>query len=61
MSDDIKRVPFDFAPDRVLSYTLDSSGQPAEPERDRTAMVGLHATEQWQKEWTAKKGESRGL
>jgi tetratricopeptide (TPR) repeat protein len=39
VSADVKRVPFDLAPDRVLPYVLDGAGRPAAPERDRGALV----------------------
>ena len=39
VSADVKRVPFDLAPDRVLPYTLDSQGCPAEPDDDSAALA----------------------
>jgi hypothetical protein len=30
---DVKRMPFDLAPDRVLPYSLDGQGRPADPPR----------------------------
>jgi MAP3K TRAFs-binding domain len=39
VSADVKRVPFDLAPDRVLPYALDSDGRPANPEGDQTTLV----------------------
>jgi hypothetical protein len=39
VSAEVKRVPFDLAPDRVLPYTLDDGGRPAEPDRDRASLV----------------------
>jgi hypothetical protein len=39
VSADVKRVPFDLAPDRVLPYVLDGAGQPAASERDRSVLV----------------------
>ena len=39
VSADVKRIPFDLAPDRVLPYVLDGAGRPADPERDRNALV----------------------
>lgn len=38
-SADVKRIPFDLAPDRVLPYALDGAGRPAEPGRDREVLV----------------------
>jgi hypothetical protein len=34
-----KRIPFDLAPDRVLPYTLDDRGLPADPDSDRPVLV----------------------
>ncbi len=34
-----KRIPFDLAPDRVLPYSLDDRGRPADPEADRRVIV----------------------
>ena len=39
VSADVKRVPFDLAPDRVLAYALTSDGRPADPAKDREALV----------------------
>src|SRR5918999_1279829 len=39
VSADVKRVPFDLAPDRVLSYALTGEGRPADPAKDRKALV----------------------
>jgi tetratricopeptide (TPR) repeat protein len=39
VSADVKRVPFDLAPDRVLPYHLDPAGRPADPDGDRAAVV----------------------
>jgi tetratricopeptide (TPR) repeat protein len=39
VSADVKRAPFDLAPDRVVPYALDSKGRPAEPDKDRGALV----------------------
>jgi tetratricopeptide (TPR) repeat protein len=39
VSADIKRAPFDLAPDRVLPYALDERGGPADPAKDRTALA----------------------
>jgi tetratricopeptide (TPR) repeat protein len=39
VSADVKRAPFDLAPDRVLPYALDSKGAPANVEADRAALV----------------------
>ncbi len=39
ISADVKRAPFDLAPDRVLSYALDASGRPADAGHDRAALV----------------------
>ncbi len=39
VSADVKRVPFDLAPDRVLPYHLDGAGRPADPDADRAALV----------------------
>ncbi len=36
---DVRATPFDLAPDRVLPYTLDAGGRPAEPDRDRSAIT----------------------
>jgi MAP3K TRAFs-binding domain len=35
----IGRIPFDVAPDRVLPYQLDGSGQPSAPDDDRAAIT----------------------
>ena len=35
VSADVKRVPFDLAPDRVLPYALDANGRPANAADDR--------------------------
>jgi hypothetical protein len=50
VSADVKRVPFDLAPDRVLPYALDGAGKPADPAKDRDALVkaleaARHATD----------------
>jgi hypothetical protein len=39
VSADVKRIPFDLAPDRVLPYVLDGVGRPAASERDISAIV----------------------
>jgi len=39
VSADVKRIPFDLAPDRVLPYRLDGAGRPADPDGDRAAVV----------------------
>ena len=39
VSADTKRVPFDLAPDRVLPYSLDGTGRPADPDADRPPLV----------------------
>ena len=39
VSADVKRTPFDLAPDRVLPYSLDAKGRPADPEDDRAALA----------------------
>src|SRR5215211_3079913 len=39
VSADIKRAPFDLAPDRVLPYALDQHGGPANAEADRVALA----------------------
>jgi MAP3K TRAFs-binding domain len=39
VSADVKKAPFDVAPDRVLPYRLDAQGCPAEPEDDRAALA----------------------
>ena len=39
VSADVKRAPFDLAPDRVLPYALDEHGGPANPEADRAALA----------------------
>jgi len=39
VSADVKRVPFDLAPDRVLPYSLDGAGRPAHLAADRAALV----------------------
>jgi len=36
---DVKRTPFDLAPDRVRPYTLDGAGQPAAIPEDRETLV----------------------
>ena len=36
---DVKRTPFDLAPDRVRPYSLDHSGRPANAEHDRATLV----------------------
>jgi len=36
---DVMRVPFDLAPNRMRSYTLDAKGRPADPAGDRAAIV----------------------
>jgi tetratricopeptide (TPR) repeat protein len=38
VSADVKRVPFDLAPDRVLPYALDGAGRPASPEGDQALL-----------------------
>jgi tetratricopeptide (TPR) repeat protein len=39
VSADVKRAPFDLAPDRVLPYALDGGGRPGNLEADRSALV----------------------
>jgi hypothetical protein len=39
VSADVKGVPFDLAPDRVLAYALDEHGAPANPGDDRKAVA----------------------
>src|SRR5690348_3876559 len=39
VSADVKRVPFDLAPDRVLPYALDARGRPAKADDDRAGLV----------------------
>src|SRR5215208_438162 len=39
VSADVKRAPFDLAPDRVLPYALDELGRPAASEDDRARLV----------------------
>jgi MAP3K TRAFs-binding domain len=39
VSADVKRAPFDLAPDRVLPYALDERGAPANPDDDRKALA----------------------
>jgi tetratricopeptide (TPR) repeat protein len=39
VSADVKRAPFDLAPDRVLPYALDDRGRLADPEKDRLILV----------------------
>jgi MAP3K TRAFs-binding domain len=39
VSADVKRAPFDLAPDRVLPYALDDRGRPADSENDRPILV----------------------
>lgn len=39
VSADVKRVPFDLAPDRVLSYALNARGAPQDPDSDRAGVV----------------------
>jgi tetratricopeptide (TPR) repeat protein len=39
VSADVKRIPFDLAPDRVLGYALDGSGAPAGRPADHDALV----------------------
>ena len=36
---DPARIPFDLAPVRVLSYSLDGQGRPEDPDRDRGALL----------------------
>jgi hypothetical protein len=38
-SADVKRVPFDLAPDRVLPYALDGAGRPADAAKDRELLA----------------------
>ena len=38
-SAETKRIPFDLAPDRVLPYSLDDRGLPADPDGDRPVLV----------------------
>ena len=38
VSADVKRAPFDLAPDRVLAYALDEHGAPANLDEDRKAL-----------------------
>ena len=44
---DVKRTPFDLAPDRVLPYALDSAGKPSTADKDRATLVAAlrHARE----------------
>ena len=39
VSADVKKAPFDLAPDRVLPYKLDAQGCPAAPDDDRAALA----------------------
>src|SRR6185436_3474143 len=39
VSADVRKAPFDLAPDRVLPYRLDAQGCPAELDDDRAALV----------------------
>jgi hypothetical protein len=39
VSADVKRMPFDLAPDRVLPYSLDGQGRPADPAKDVNVLV----------------------
>jgi tetratricopeptide (TPR) repeat protein len=39
VSANVKHVPFDLAPDRVLPYALDGAGRPSDPEHDRVALI----------------------
>src|SRR5215211_4222564 len=39
VSADVKRTPFDLAPDRVLPYSLDSKGRPAKVKQNRAALA----------------------
>jgi tetratricopeptide (TPR) repeat protein len=39
VSADVKRIPFDLAPDRVIPYGLGDAGRPAAPTDDRTRLV----------------------
>jgi hypothetical protein len=39
VSADVKRAPFDLAPDRVLPYALDERGAPADPDDDRKVLA----------------------
>jgi hypothetical protein len=39
VSADVKRVPFDLAPDRVIPYALDDRGRPADVDNDRPTLV----------------------
>jgi len=44
---DVKRTPFDLAPDRVRPYTLDGAGKPAAIPEEREALVAaLHHARQ---------------
>ena len=36
---DLQRMPFDLAPDRVLPYSLDGQGKPADPAKDVSVLV----------------------
>jgi MAP3K TRAFs-binding domain len=39
VSADVKRTPFDLAPDRVLPYSLDAKGRPAKVKQDRAELA----------------------
>jgi hypothetical protein len=39
VSADVKRIPFDLAPDRVLPYQLDRTGRPADASDDKRVLV----------------------
>jgi hypothetical protein len=39
VSADVKQIPFDLAPDRVLPYALDAGGRPSAAEEGRGALV----------------------
>jgi hypothetical protein len=36
---DLGAIPFDLAPDRVLTYRLDAAGRPTDPDEDRVAVT----------------------
>jgi hypothetical protein len=39
VSADVKSIPFDLAPDRVLPYRIDGAGRLTDPEKDRALLV----------------------
>jgi len=44
VSADVRRAPFDLAPDRVLPYALDERGGPADPAKDLAALAAALRT-----------------